>query len=440
MNKRVAASLRLQLFCAVLVSLAIAVATFGASFLLGSTVLNRTVYGAAFSERMADQQFFMLQEYVEEEDITLDNLQQLNAWCSRGDKVYLTIYHQGTLVYESPFSDRLRGELNVPEYDPSEEDPDSKYTLMLPDEVKARAFLYYYAGDAFYFWMTALSGLLAFVAFSLCFVSLISRKVSYISQLKEELDILSGGQLEYPITISGRDELSELAAGIDQMRRSIIRHQEAENQIRSANSQLITAMSHDLRTPLTSLLAYLEIIERKKYTSEEQMHHLVRKSVSQTMRIKRMADQLFSYFLAYATEWDAGEMETLDADSLFHQLLGDYAYALQNAGLQVETDLQPLDATVRVNPELLQRALDNLYSNILKYAAPTLPVQIACRHTGNEISVTLVNSLGESEEKCQSTGLGLITCRRIVEYLGGQLVTEASADLFRVSVSIPTQA
>lgn len=119
--------------CAVLVSLAIAVATFGASFLLGSTVLNRTVCGAAFSERMADQQFFMLQEYVEEEDITLDNLQQLNAWCSRGDKVYLTIYHQGTLVYESPFSDRLRGELNVPEYDPSEEDPDSKYTLMLPD-------------------------------------------------------------------------------------------------------------------------------------------------------------------------------------------------------------------------------------------------------------------------------------------------------------------
>ena len=164
---------------------------------------------------MADRQFMLLQDYVEEEDISLDNLQRLNAWCSRGDKVYLTLYRKGNLVYESPISGKINADLNVQEYDPSEEDPDSRYTLILKDGIKVRAFLYYYAGDAFFFLMTVISGLLAFAAFSLCFVVLISRKVSYITRLKEELDILSGGQLEYQITISGNDELGELASGID---------------------------------------------------------------------------------------------------------------------------------------------------------------------------------------------------------------------------------
>ena len=207
MIRKVSENLGLQLFCAVLISFLSGVMTFGVSFLLGNTVLNNTVYDLSFSEKMADQQFFMLQDFVEQEEISLDNLQRLNAWCSRGEKVYLTIYHDGLLVYESPFSGKVRTELNIQEYDPSEEDTDSRYTLVLHNDIKVRAFLYYYAGDAFYFWMTAISGLFAFAAFSLCFVVLIGRKVAYITRLKEELDILSGGQLEYPVTIIGKDEL-----------------------------------------------------------------------------------------------------------------------------------------------------------------------------------------------------------------------------------------
>ena len=73
------------------------------------------------------------------------------------------------------------------------------------------------------------------------------------------------------------------------MRRSILKHQELEDQMRSANSELITAMSHDLRTPLTALLAYLEIIERKKYADEAQLDQLVHKSINQTLQIKNVS-------------------------------------------------------------------------------------------------------------------------------------------------------
>ena len=284
MSRRISENLRLQLFCAVLLSLFVGVVVFGISFLFGNTLLDKTVYGHSFADKMADQQFSKLQEYVEDEAISLNNLQRLNAWCSRGEKVYLTIYQDDALIYESHTSDKESNNLSEQEFDPNMEDPDNEYILTLHGDVKVRAFLYYYAGDAFYFWMTVVSGLLAFAAFSLCFVVLISRKVSYITRLKEELDILSGGQLEYAVTVNGKDELGELASGIDQMRRSILKHQETENQMRSANSELITAMSHDLRTPLTSLLAYLEIIQRKKYRDEQQMEELIHKSVEMCIR------------------------------------------------------------------------------------------------------------------------------------------------------------
>ena len=437
MSRKISENLRLQLFCAVLISLFVGMIVFGISFLLGSTLLDKTVYGHSFADKMADQQFSKLQEYVEDEAISPNNLQRLNAWCSRGEKVYLTIYQDDALIYESHMSDQESNHLAEQEFDPNMEDPDNEYILTLHGDVKVRAFLYYYAGDAFYFWMTVISGLLAFAAFSLCFVVLINRKVSYITRLKEELDILSGGQLEYAVTVTGKDELGELASGIDQMRRSILKHQETETQMRSANSELITAMSHDLRTPLTSLLAYLEIVERKKYRDEQQMEELIHKSVGQTMRIKRMADKLFTYFLAYATEWESVDMETVDADQMFHQILGDYAYALESKGMSVGMDFAQTDAKIKINTELLQRALDNLYSNLLKYAAPKSSVQFSLKRQENNLLLSISNVVRSNREQSESTGIGLITCRRIIEYHGGSFTADEIGRCFYVTISIP---
>ena len=431
--------MRLQLLSAVLISFAVGLAAFAIAFFLGDAMLDKTVYGQTFAETMADQHFSQLQEYVEEEQISLTNLQRLNPWCSRGDKVYLTIYQGDTLLYESPQSRRIRGDLNVQEYDPDLEDPENKYALVLEGGVTVRAFLYYYSGDAFFYGLMVFSGLVAFLAFSLCFVALISRKVSYINLLKKELDILSGGQLEYAVTVHGSDEIGKLAQGIDQMRRSILKHQELEDQMRSANSELITAMSHDLRTPLTSLLAYLEIIERKKYADEAQMDQLVHKSIHQTMRIKNMADKLFEYFLVYATEWENEDMETVDADPLFQQILEDYTYSLESSGMKVRLQFLPVSGRIRVAMHLLQRALDNIYSNLMKYADPETDIRIGYGRESGNLILTISNGICTDQSKRESTSIGLNTCRRIIEYHGGSFVTSEEACCFSVTVSLPLQ-
>ena len=322
-------------------------------------------------------------------------------------------------------------------YNPDYEDPEREYELILQGDVKVRAFLYYYAGDAFYFLVTIISGLCAFCLFTFCFMTIINRKITYISLLKKELDILSGGQLEYPITISGKDELSELARGIDQMRRSIIKHQEVEQQIRKANAELITSMSHDLRTPLTSLLAFLEIIERKKYTDEEQMHDLIHKSLNQTMRIKYMADQLFGYFREHSTEWEYAEMEEIDVDQFLNLIMSEYAYALESKGIHVKTEFSQTFSKIEINMDLFQRAMDNIYSNIVKYADAEEIVFISYKKKDSYVQISISNVICKNKTNHESTGMGLNICRKIIEQHKGCFSTNESDGKFYVVIDIP---
>ena len=336
MSKRF--GLSAQLFFDVVRSLLVGCAVFFLLWAGGTYALSRTIYGDAFSKKLADRQFEQLQAYVLREQVTPENLRPLDVWCRQEQQVYLVLYLQDRFLYESPLSADLTyspEEFEAANYSPNLEDPDREYTLLLSDQTPVRAFLYSYVQDSYYYWAMALAGLTAFLVFSLCFIALVHRKLRYIQRLKAELDILAGGDLTCPVTVQGRDELGELAAGIDQMRRSIVAHQAAEEQMRTANSQLVTAMSHDLRTPLTSLLAYLELMERGKYEDQEQLSHFIRRSLDKTLQIKSMADKLFEYFLVYSSEWEPLELESADGDAFLRHLLGEYAFSLENGGFTV---------------------------------------------------------------------------------------------------------
>ena len=238
-RERLSRSLGAQLFVGVLVSLLLAILVYGICFALGTLLLDHTVYGDSFMKRMEDRYFDQLREFVQENQITSGNLPLLNAWCSRGERVYLTLEQDGTVLYESAWAMRIDKKVNNrPEMGPEDSQMgfrhhDQGYDLTLNDGTKTRAFLNYYAGDAFYYWLLFVSGVFAFVAFSILFISFVHHKLRYIRQLRADLDILAGGDLAYAVTVKGQDELGELAVGIDTMRRSILTHQQTEEQMRT---------------------------------------------------------------------------------------------------------------------------------------------------------------------------------------------------------------
>lgn len=435
MGKKIRSHLSAQLLCGVLVSLAAAAAAFALIFALCNTLLDHTVYGQAFERRMADNLFDDLQEYVDEEQIPGSQIDRLQQWFARSKRVYLMVFDGDEAVYTSPMPSGIRFV-----FDPENLSDDAAYTLYLADGTALQAYMFYYAGDTFYFIGVVLAAGGSILAFSVCFMLLLHRKVVYIKRLKEELDILSGGALEYPVTVQGEDELGQLAFGIDQMRRSILTHQRTEERTRSANSQLVTAMSHDLRTPLTSLLAYLELLQREKYTGEAQRRQFVKKSLEQTLRIKSMADDMFEYFLVYSAEWEQPDMDEQDADTLLEQAWDEYSFSLESLGFSVETDFQPLHAAVSVNCDLLHRAFDNLFSNLLKYADPTRPIRIAFRREGDGILLTVCNGISPLQAKRESTNIGLNTIWGILRYHGGHFDTRESGGVFTAELRLPISA
>lgn len=402
--------------------------------MLCNRILDKTVYGEPFTRNMADRQFQKLQEYVNDEQIDEKKLHQLNVWCSRGDKVYLILYRGGNVIYESTLSKTPEGisDPTIPYEDAARE-----HMLTLSDGTTVNARLYYYAGDVYYYWSIVISALIAFVVFFFFIIFFVRKKLRYIQRLKRELDILAGGDLNYRVTVAGEDELSELADGIDQMRRSILEHQRSEDAMRSANSQLVTAMSHDLRTPLTSLLGYLELMERGKYESDEQFRHFISRSREKALRIKEMADKLFEYFLVYSSEWEKPELEAVAADEVLRHFWSEYAFSLESQGFTVQTDFGVLDGTLMVNIELLRRAFDNLYSNLLKYAEPSQPIQISYRQESSRAVLTVSNRVSAQRNAVESTNIGLGTCRRILEYHGGAFSTEEHEGIFSAQLTLP---
>ena len=93
--------------------------------------------------------------------------------------------------------------------------------------------------------------------FILLLFALIHRKIRYVNQLEQDLKVLGGGNLEYPITIKGRDELTSLAIGIESLKNGILEEQQMKAEAEKSQHGLVTAMSHDLRTPLTRSSAIL---------------------------------------------------------------------------------------------------------------------------------------------------------------------------------------
>ena len=194
--------------------------------------------------------------------------------------------------------------------------------------------------------------------------------------LENEIKILEGGNLTYQISIKGKDELSSLAQSINEMRKSFIERLDGENIARLANRELVTAMSHDLRTPLTALVGYLDIIEYKKYKTDENLRQYIHNSREKAYQIKHLSDKLFEYFTVFNTDEDDLEMETFDGIQLIEQLIEEQIIILQNNGFDFEFNSCNTPFYIEVNLFSIRRVFDNIFSNILKYVDKSKPVKI----------------------------------------------------------------
>ncbi|PXX56831.1 signal transduction histidine kinase [Hungatella effluvii] len=379
-----------------------------------------------------------LQQYIKDNSIALSDLSPLDEWVEREAYVTMVIYRSGRVIYSSyPFDVE---NVIIPEEDAAETEvmpvsDDGAYTFTFADGTASVLLMPFYE-YRYYQWADRISVICGFLLFITVFLHLIQKKTSYIELLKKELQILEGGQMEYAVSVKGSDELGELAEGINRMRMSILEREQKEAEARQANQELVTAMSHDLRSPLTSLLGYLELLDEEETEDAAQQKHFIAASRKKAMQIKEMSDRLFEYFLVYGRE-EKPAMEPVDGSALFQQTVGESAFALEGRGFTVNFQIEEMDGIYYVSVDLFRRVVDNLFSNLTKYAAREYPVTIACVQTKGGARLTIHNRKRMDGALVESSGIGLKTCGKIMKEHEGSFDTTEDDDGFTVTLFLP---
>lgn len=384
------------------------------------------------THREAETVAELFQEYVSSNQIASTDKISLDAWTQDNRYLDLELYENDRIFYQFH-----GGRNNVYEDGHSEylvwED---EFDIVFKDKT-VQAVVYIYSGMKEYLaaevLAAAFGALFAFVLLLL----FVRGKARYIALLSDELKILESGNLNYAITIKGKDELMDLAQGIDDMRIAFIERQNSEEKARDANSELITAMSHDLRSPLTSLIGYLDILRLGKYEGDVQFNKFLEGAYKKTYQIKELSDKLFEYFLVYGENPEDTQLQVYDGQELMEQIVAESVFELRGDGYLV--DYRPAEDSfiLPANIDLLRRAFDNVFSNIRKYGDPDKKISVVWETSKDTLTINFTNYIDKRNMITESTGIGVKVCEMAMSIHGGRYQHWNSGDQYLSTMTLP---
>ena len=282
--------------------------------------------------------------------------------------------------------------------------------------------------------LAVILGAVAFLAVMLWYVRRLTRRVIRLSR---EADVIGDGDLEAPITLQGVDELSQLAQEVDSMRHSVIARMSGERRAWEANSELITAISHDIRTPMTALIGYLDLLNEDGFQNPERGKRFANSAYQKAMELKDLTDELFRYFLVFGRAQVEMNKEELDGRLLLEQLLGEAQFDLSDAGFIIQRQDFEGECSICADPLYLKRVLDNLVSNLKKYADKSQPVVFLTQLQEGVLFVCLSNTVRRDLNLVESTKIGLRTCEKIMQAMDGSFAVQKDDTHFAATFSLP---
>lgn len=278
------------------------------------------------------------------------------------------------------------------------------------------------------------SACLIFIAVLLWYVQRMTKRIIVLSN---EAGEIGEGDLEHDITVKGNDELSMLAHEVDMMRSSVIEKMGNERRAWQANSELITAISHDIRTPMTSMLGYLSLLDENGISDTEQAKQFISAAYGKAMELKDLTDELFKYFLVFGRADHEMNMEEFDARMLLDQFMLELQFDLQDDGFNVSRIDFIGDCRVSADTMYLKRVFDNLLSNLRKYADKSRPVMILSALENGWLSVCVSNYVVRSMNRVESTKIGIRTCEKIMTHMGGSFEIRSDEEHFAAELKLP---
>ena len=299
--------------------------------------------------------------------------------------------------------------------------------------------------------------MLGIMVFSVTFLLLQERSMAYIGKISDAVRDISEGDLNTTIEVVGDDEFSAMAANLNKMVADIRQLMDKEREAERTKNELITNVAHDLRTPLTSIIGYLEILSGKSapLTPEMQTKY-IDIAYSKSKRLEKLIEDLFGF-----TKLNYGRISMrvtkVDIIKLLGQLLEESYPNFSNKGLSYELQSNVPAKVILADGNLLARLFDNLINNAIKYGAEgkRILVKVHAAAETVQVSVTNYGYVIPAEElplifdkfyrveqsrstHTGGTGLGLAIVKNIVDMHGGDITVKSDLNgtVFTVTLKV----
>lgn len=234
--------------------------------------------------------------------------------------------------------------------------------------------------------VTIIAGIVLFITY---FLLLTKKFITYIKEMIEGINQISQGNFGNRIEINNEDEFALLADKLNQMADDIKGIMENERRSEYAKNELITSVAHDLRTPLTSIIGYLDLVSSKELTQETQRKY-IDIAYNKSKRLEKLIEDLFTY-----TKFNFGEVKAnyneVDMVKLLNQLVDEFYPSFSEYNLEYEFCPMAASAVIKADGDLLARAFANLISNAIKYGRDGKNILIELRKEESGVIITITN-------------------------------------------------
>ena len=294
-------------------------------------------------------------------------------------------------------------------------------------------------------------GIIAGIILTIIYIVVLIKDLVYLDKIIVGAKAAVEGKLNYKIDEKGRGHLRELAHDINNIKEGL--RKSVENEMKSENmkTELITNVSHDLKTPLTSIINYIDLLKRENIESENARDYV---SIldKKSQRLKVLIEDLFE-----ASKAASGAMELniarIDIGELLKQALGENDERFKESKLEVKLNVPEDKVFINGDGKRLYRVFENLLSNIVKYSLSNTRVYIDMFKEDDEVTIIMKNisayelsfdtneitnrfKRGDASRSTEGSGLGLAIAKSIVELHNGSFKIEADGDLFKSIIKL----
>lgn len=276
-----------------------------------------------------------------------------------------------------------------------------------------------------------------------------------MNHIIRELHYIAQGHLDHRIPFRLKVSEQHVITSVNALVDSAVRSMDDERKIEKSKDELITNVSHDLRTPLTSIIGYLGLIEDKQYRSEEDILKYTHIAYEKAKQMKNLVEDLFEYTKVQQHGSPVNIMK-IDLNQLLEQLTASFELEAQHKGIEITSSVEPNPLMIEADPEKLGRVFSNLVANALKYGNGASYIKVAAHQKQDQVVVKVSNdgtpipaksiehlferfyrAEGSRSRATGGTGLGLAIVKSIVDLHHGNVQVTSDDNETSFIVTLP---